>query len=235
MLMNEIMYGKLLSWALVHNQCPARKSQGCLEWAWNGGGGSKTEGLYQPHYLFSLFPGLISGDEAAVSLRGRLGTSQRESRVGVDSPPPNPHETLSCPFCFPFVLDGIYFQKCLCDPPPDLRGAHPVPVSLAIDRRLVAVTPPLTLSWRVSGLSSTGVFQIPALGLGRLQGERPGLPQKKKKNAPPGAPTGVQSRAQLAECQERISLDQQISFSCWFCLLAFPHVLFFLLPLSQQC
>ena len=89
------------------------------------GGGSKTEGLYQPHYLFSLFPGLISGDEAAVSLRGRLGSSQRESRVGVDSPPPNPHETLSCPFCFPFVLDGIYFQKCLCDPAPCSSGSPP--------------------------------------------------------------------------------------------------------------
>ena len=218
-LMNEIMYGKLLSWALVHNQCPARKSQGCLEWAWNGGGGSKTEGLYQPHYLFSLFPGLISGDEAAVSLRGRLGTSQRESRVGVDSPPPNPHETLSCPFCFPFVLDGIYFQKCLCDPPPDLRGAHPVPVSLAIDRRLVAVTPPLTLSWRVSGLSSTGVFQIPALGLGRLQGERPGLPQKKKKmprQAPPLASSHVLNLLSVRREFHSISkFPFLVGFVCW--------------------
>lgn len=144
---------------------------------------------------------------------------------------------LSCSFPFPFVLDGVYFHKRLCDPAPCSSGSPPCAPFSGRRGEPGSVAPPPTRSRRVSGLPPVGVFLLDSCPRPREARERPGLPRIPGRGAERAAagPAGAQPRAQLAGSPERIPLDQQISFYCWFCLMAFPQFLFFLLPLSQQC
>ena len=190
-LMNEIMHGKLLSWGMVHNQCPARKSQSWLWWAWKRGEQNRgaflatLSSLSLPRAHFWWWRRCFSQRE----IRHLTGWEWSRKR----RPTPKSSWNFELPLLFSFGPGWNLFPEMPLWPlPPALQGAHPVPVSLAIDRRLVAIVPPLTQSWRVSGLSSVGVFQFPALGLERQRGEQPGLLQK---NAPPQAPAGIQSHA----------------------------------------